>query len=223
MGGIPKRVRISRTIANSKRGGSRNGILSGLVSTSARAGVALFRSIKRRTAFSKNILASIKKKIPIAVLFKNGITETDIIETIGLFPSINYLLYNDTSIVDSLNGEGITREELENAGVTFDVKNNANFENFDLVKVLETTTLEPAQIIITILNTYDKIATVVPPPPLSLSTKIQLAVDISTMYDRLDSTKQKQFGEIAENMGLSNEMDSLDFFSLLTGIGVYSK
>lgn len=222
MSGTTKKVKNSRKTTTNKIGGYRGGWMSGLVSTSARAGIHLLGAIKRRTGFGQNdeLLKIISSGGKVDDLIQAGFTEADLIETVGIQRAVNFVLNDDTpAMLDAFKDEGVSEEDLENAGVVFDNNGNANFENLTIDKLLETS-MTPSSVVIMLTNIHEKqIVKNVPAGKLSLLAKAQVAADVSTIYDKLDDDKQQEVKRIMSNMGLSQELAFGDFLGILRGFG----
>ena len=216
MSGIPKRVKNAKILSTNKRGGSRSGMLSGIVSTSARAVVSLFRTIKRRTGKNKLLLKLISDGESLDTLIQEGFTGADLVKTIGYFPTFN-LLSNEFGMLNVFEGEGISNDELAYAGVAFDKNGNADFKNLDLEILLKTTSMTPVDIIISGSNIFKKIQndTNMVIGTLSFLETAAIATDVSTLYNKLNDDDLQQTNKFLENMGLSQEIALGDWLGIL--------
>ena len=149
----PKRVHNTRINRSSKKGGSRSGgMWSGLVSTSARAGIYLFRQIKRRTVFITEEVSKIVKLFQenkdLDTFIDEGIETNEIIENIGITGTADLIVKSSTNSKNILNDVGILDEDLEKAGVKINEDGSSDFTNFSIRKALTDTEIRPTQIFI---------------------------------------------------------------------------
>ena len=218
MSGNPKRVRNARLVSTNKRGGVRSGMLSGIVSTSARAGVALFRTIKRRTGFGDNkVLKLFKSGASLNLFLEEGIRTKDLVENIGIAATTNLLINSSDNTKQVFNDLGISDDDLILSGVKINENGDFDFTNYDVKKALKETSLRPTQLALAIIEFIKPVDDFVQSqpqidqPPLSAVTKLVTAAEVADVYLTLDETQKENADLLATRLGYGEQLEILNF------------
>ena len=215
----PKRVRRTRINNTNKKGGVRTGMMSGLVSTTARSGVSLFRYIRKRTSLSQHndLNELIKNEISFVNIINRGFKVKDVMKEVGFFDTINLAIKDSTISKNFYNGLGITDDDLIMSGAKISKDGDINYDNFDIKNALLVASLDPANFIL-ILNevltpiiqtnsdimSKDQIS-------MSLTTKFSVIAEIGNVYSDLNVAQKKKMDIIASKFNFLEQLKVLDF------------
>lgn len=217
-GGISKRVLNAKKNINSKKGGARSGMLSGLVSTSALAGVALFRSIKRRTGLNNNrVLELFKSGATLNSFLEEGFRTKDLVENIGIASTTNLLIKSSDNAKKIFNDLNVSDEDLILSGVEIKENGELDFTKYDFKKAFKETSIRPTQFALAIIeflkpvNTFIQSQPTINKQPLSAVTKLVTAAEIADVYLNLDETQKANADAFAQGLGYGEMLQVLNF------------
>ena len=215
----PKRVRRTRINNTNKKGGVRTGMMSGLVSTTARSGVSLFRNIRKRTSLSQHndLNELIKNEISFVNIINRGFKVKDVMKEVGFFDTINLAIKDSTISKNFYNGLGITDDDLIMSGAKISKDGDINYDNFDIKNALLVASLDPANFILIlnevltpIIQTNSDIMSI-DQISMSLATKISVTAEIGNVYSDLNVAQKKKMDIIASKFNFLEQLKVLDF------------
>lgn len=217
MSGISKRVLNAKKNINSKEGGARSGMLSGLVSTSARAGVALFRSIKRRTGKNNKVLELFNSGAPLSKFIEEGIRTKDLVENIGIVATTNLLIDTSDNTKQVFNDLSISDDDLILSGVERKENGELDFTKYDIKKAFKETSLRPTQLALAIVEFLKPVDTLlqsqpfIDQQPLPAVTKLVTAAEVADIYLNLDEEQKENADSFSEGLGYGEMLQVLNF------------
>ena len=215
----PKRVHNTRINRSSKKGGSRSGgMWSGLVSTSARAGVALFRTIKIRTGLNNNrVLELFKSRATLNSFLEEGFRTKDLVENIGIASTTNLLIKSSDNAKKIFNDLNVSDEDLILSGVERKENGELDFTKYDVKKAFKETSLRPTQLALAIVEFLKPVDTFIQSQPridqqpLSAATKLVTAAEVADVYLNLDEEQTENADSFAEGLGYGEMLQVLNF------------
>ena len=214
----PKRVHNTRINKSSKKGGSRSGgIWSGLVSTSARAGIYLFRQIKRRTGHNNRVLELFKSDAKLNSFLEEGFRIKDLVENIGLASTTNLLIKSSDNAKKIFNDLNVSDEDLILSGVERKENGELDFTKYDVKKAFKETSIRPTQFALAIIeflkpvDTFIQSQPTINQQPLSTVTKLVTSAEVADVYLNLDETQKANASALAQGLGYGEMLEVLNF------------